>query len=66
MLINKENAKVGKYESELQLLGNLQRPVRELGMRYQWLAEKVQQAQVKIEEYERDSKRLSRVLQAEE
>lgn len=57
---------MGKYESELQLLGNLQRPVRELGMRYQWLAEKVQQAQVKIEEYERDSKRLSRVLQAEE
>lgn len=66
LLINHENAKVGKYEAELQLLGNLQRPVRELGMRYQWLAEKVQHAQARIEGYERDSKRLSRVLQTEE
>lgn len=65
-LISKESSKVGKYESELQLLGNLKKYPTELNSRVQWVAHKLQEAQAKLEKYEKQSGALAKFLQTAE
>jgi RNA12 protein len=65
-LIGKENGKVAKYETELQLLGNLKKYPTELNSRVQWVAQKLQDAQANLEKYERQSGALAKFLQTAE
>lgn len=57
-----ESSSIDKYEIELQLLSRLSKQPRELAARIQWLLNKVQASQEKIEKYERDSGVLKKIL----
>ena len=57
-----ENDSIAKCEEELKLLGSLPKQPSELTGRIQWLLQKVQASQVKVEGYERESAVLKTVL----
>lgn len=61
-LINQENKKIAKYESELQLLGDLKKFPHDLEWRLRWLSSKLSDAHWKVERYERQSKSLAKYL----
>lgn len=60
-----ENTSVEKYEQELHLLGELPKQPSEITGRVQYLLEKLQTSQAKIEKYERESAALKKVLMSE-
>ncbi len=64
-LVKVETASIDKYETELHLLAKLPKQPNELGSRIQWLLNKLQACQGRIEEYERESGSLKKVLKAE-
>ena len=64
-LIKIETASIDKYEAELNLLGGLPRQPGELAPRVRWLLAKLQGCQKRVEDYERESGALKKVLQAE-
>jgi len=63
--IKVESASVDKYEQELHLLGELPKQPAEVTGRVQWLLEKLQTSQEKIEKYEREAGMLKKVLRTE-
>lgn len=64
-LIKIETAAIDKYEAELKLLAGLPRQPGELAPRVRWLLAKLQGCQGRVEEYERESGALKKVLRAE-
>lgn len=64
-LISNENAGISKYEQELQLLGSLPKQPWELVPRIEWLLRKVSGSQSKIQQYERESAFLQKMLQSQ-
>ncbi|KAI9699385.1 MAG: mitochondrial escape protein 2 [Candelina mexicana] len=64
-LVKVETASIEKYEAELHLLAKLPKQPNELSSRIQWLLNKLQASQGRIEEYERESGNLKKVLKAE-
>lgn len=64
-LIKIETASIDKYESELNLLAGLPRQPGELAPRIKWLLGKLQACQKRVEDYERESGALKKVLRAE-
>lgn len=63
--ISGENKSIDKYEQELKLLGELPKQPRELFARVQWLLGKVAAGQTKVEELEKESAGLKKVLMSE-
>ncbi|KAI9671223.1 MAG: mitochondrial escape protein 2 [Caeruleum heppii] len=64
-LIKAENQSIEKYESELSLLGSLPGQGQGVQPRIRWLVGKLQSSQETVEELERESKALKRVLKSE-
>ncbi|KAF2168347.1 hypothetical protein M409DRAFT_21781 [Zasmidium cellare ATCC 36951] len=60
-----ENKSIDKYEQELKLLGELPKQPRELLARVQWLLGKISSGQGRVEELERESAVLKKVLSTE-
>ncbi|KAH7046661.1 RNA12 protein-domain-containing protein [Macrophomina phaseolina] len=60
-----ETQSIDKYEAELKLLGTLPKQPYEIGPRIKWLLGKVATSQMKVENYERESAELKKVLQQE-
>lgn len=59
-----ETQNVEKYENELKLLGEIPGSSKAAEGRVRWLMEKLKGAQEKIEQYERESGGLKKVLQS--
>lgn len=64
-LIRIETQGIDKYEAELNLLGNLPGSPKELRGRIKWLLGKLFTGQAKVEQYEKESGALKKVLQQE-
>ena len=60
-----ETQSIDKYEAELHLLVKLPKQPGELQPRVQWLLNKLQSCQAKVEKYELESGVLKKVLQVE-
>ena len=64
-LMKVETQGIEKCEAELRLLGKLPGSPGEVRGRTKWLLDKLYAAQAKIEEYERESGALKKVLRQE-
>jgi hypothetical protein len=64
-LIKVETSSIDKYEKELELLGSLPKHPAEVTPRVNWLLKKLQGSHVKVEEYEKESGVLKKILQKE-
>ncbi|EEH21298.2 hypothetical protein PABG_03529 [Paracoccidioides brasiliensis Pb03] len=64
-LIAMENENIETYEKELQVLGSLPKQTSETGPRIRWLLGKLSGSQTRVEEYEKSSSSLKRVLDVE-
>ncbi|OAX85034.1 hypothetical protein ACJ72_00594 [Emergomyces africanus] len=62
-LIAMENQNIQSLEKELQVLGSLPRHPSEVAPRVRWLLAKLSGSQIKVEEYEKQSSSLKRVLE---
>ena len=62
-LTSMENAKIGKYEEELQVLGSMPQTPREAEPRAKWLLGKLMASQQKVEKYEKEMAGLKKILQ---
>lgn len=63
--IGGENKSIDKYEQELKLIGDLPKQPWQLHARMRWLLGKIEGAQRRVEELERESGVLKKVLQTE-
>lgn len=64
-LIGDENQNVRKYENELQLLCSLPKQPSQVYSRVQWVLRKLQSSQAKVDEYEKRSNELKKILQSQ-
>lgn len=64
-LISDENKNVSKYENELQLLSSLPKQPAQIYSRLQWVLHKLQASQAKVDNYERQSNDLKKILQSQ-
>lgn len=60
-----EAASIDKYERELKLLGELPKQTSEIGLRVNYLLEKLRSSQMKIQKMDAESGKLKKVLQEE-
>ncbi|KAK5137062.1 hypothetical protein LTR08_001071 [Meristemomyces frigidus] len=63
--IGNENKSIDKYEQELHLLGELPKQPGELSHRLNWLLHKIEDSQIKIEDYEKQGAGLKKILLSE-
>ena len=61
-LTSMENANIGNYERELQLLGSMPQGPREVEPRAKWLLSKLMISQQKVEKYEEEMAALKEIL----